>query len=401
VEGLRAIAALSVLTYHVRLFGTRSDHSFGVADHLLAGAGYGVTLFFVLSGFLLWRPFADSLLHGRALPAVGAYARNRALRILPAYWAILLLTAFVLRTALQRYVADPGPLTSPHVLAANLLLIQGYFTSTIETGIGPAWSLCVEVVFYAVLPLLALGAARLAVGRAGSRTRVGVALAPAGVLLGMGVITLISLGANPAALSSGPRGAVIIDQSFLANADLFAFGMAAAVLVLLVQDGRLRFPRAARVSSFSLAAILAATLLAAPIGAMSPTNPTLRSSLTSGLAAGLALLACLLPDDGRPRARTPLLERRPLMLVGLCSYSVYLWHTPVIFLFDRWRIVAHGAVTYIGCLALVLATTLGLSAGTYLLVERPALRRKRTWGQPGETGSAGPDGDGARTGWAV
>ncbi len=55
-------------------------------------------LFFVLSGFLLWRPIASAVLRGRRLPSVRRYARNRALRILPAYWVVLLATALVLQS---------------------------------------------------------------------------------------------------------------------------------------------------------------------------------------------------------------------------------------------------------------------------------------------------------------
>jgi peptidoglycan/LPS O-acetylase OafA/YrhL len=63
---------------------------------------FGVTLSFVLSGFLLYGPFAAAVLRNDRPPDLAKYLRNRALRILPAYWVILLLVAFVLQSAFVR-----------------------------------------------------------------------------------------------------------------------------------------------------------------------------------------------------------------------------------------------------------------------------------------------------------
>ena len=66
------------------------------SDYILPTFHHGVILFFALSGFLLWLPFAAALLNGRRPPSIRAYARNRFLRIAPAYWVILLIASFVL-----------------------------------------------------------------------------------------------------------------------------------------------------------------------------------------------------------------------------------------------------------------------------------------------------------------
>ncbi len=100
IEGLRGIAAASVLTAHVWLISQPSGHFFELGwlnTYVFPQLKNGVTLFFVLSGFLLFLPFVAAALRDEPRPAFDAYLRNRALRILPAYWFILLCTALCFR----------------------------------------------------------------------------------------------------------------------------------------------------------------------------------------------------------------------------------------------------------------------------------------------------------------
>jgi peptidoglycan/LPS O-acetylase OafA/YrhL len=165
IDGLRAIAAGSVLVYHVWRFGDPGGGSpdLGPLSPVMPHLWHGVTLFFVLSGFLLYRPFAAAAMRRAPQPGIGRYLRHRALRILPAYWFVLAVTAFGLEAALV--AGDAGPRTegrpNAELLVVNLLLLQNASPDTIFTGIGPAWSLTVEAGFYLVLPLLALLAVAL------------------------------------------------------------------------------------------------------------------------------------------------------------------------------------------------------------------------------------------------
>ena len=117
----------------------------------------GLTLFFTLSGFLLYRPFAAAIARGTPRQSFPAYLQNRFLRIAPAYWVILLVTALVLGAASVRTASgalEVGRLTDPLDFISSALLLQDYRPETMIIGIGPAWSLAVEVVFYLALPLL-------------------------------------------------------------------------------------------------------------------------------------------------------------------------------------------------------------------------------------------------------
>jgi hypothetical protein len=134
--------------------------------------------------------FVASILRGKPLPSTRRYLRNRALRIAPAYLVILLLVSLVFRSALTHSPdggAHSGALTKPGLLAENALHVQNYTPSSILTGIGPAWSLAVEVVFYLALPGLALLGWILARSASSRQRRRVAALAPALLMLAIGV----------------------------------------------------------------------------------------------------------------------------------------------------------------------------------------------------------------------
>ena len=150
LDGLRAAAAGAVLLTHVggltgyTLTGTP-------ASWVLSRGDVGVPIFFSLSGLLLYRRWAAAALTGGRTGAVAVYLRRRALRILPAYWAVVLIALPVL---------NPGAARHAWPWIQYLLLIQNYdshpwWSGTGATGLAQAWSLVVEVSFYLILPFLA------------------------------------------------------------------------------------------------------------------------------------------------------------------------------------------------------------------------------------------------------
>ena len=188
IDGARALAASSIVVYHVWRYGAADGPvALGPLSRLMPHLPVGVTLFFTLSGFLLYRPFASALARGRTRPDLAAYLRNRALRILPAYWVILLITGVVMGATIVRHDLQRGSLAAhPGLLVRDAFLVQNYDPGTILTGIGPAWSLAIEVAFYLALPILGLAAFALADGaRNGSRRR-WFALLPPFVMLMVG-----------------------------------------------------------------------------------------------------------------------------------------------------------------------------------------------------------------------
>ena len=380
IEGIRAVACTGVVLHHVWITGGRpGEETFAQAVFL--NLGFGVTLFFALSGFLLYRPFAAAIARGGDLPGVREYLRNRALRILPAYWVILLVVAVVLRAADVRDADGAlgvGALDEPVALLKAALLIHDYEPSTLGIGIGTAWSLAVEVVFYLLLPLLVLAAAALARDVAGRGRRVGVLLLPPLLLLLVGLsgkyVAGVVLAAPPAAGFNADWHSVV-ERSFWAQADLFSFGMAAAVIHTEVVDRRLVLHPRWRMPALALAAAIALVCASRTDDGQLSYLP---ENTVMAIAAALLVAVVAFPaTGGRPTPLLRLLELRPVVAAGVASYSVFLWHDPLVAWLGERGVLQPGWGGFAINLAVTALVVGSLSALTYRWIELPALRRKR------------------------
>ena len=143
-DGFRAIAALSVLVGHVT-FLSRANRV-GRLSPYVARTDIGVAFFFLISGFLLYRPFAAAVLGAGDRPRLGPYLKRRILRIVPAYWVALTVSLFVFHT-------------QPHLSVKDLVIFYGFLQIYdkwhILGGIAQAWTLCTEMSFYLFLPFWA------------------------------------------------------------------------------------------------------------------------------------------------------------------------------------------------------------------------------------------------------
>ncbi len=156
LDGVRAIACLSVIVFHLSLI-TTNDVQLWIPTHVpplvraVAFSGdTGVTLFFILSGFLLFLPYAKAMLFEGTWPSARVFYLRRALRILPAYYvSLFLFILFFHREYLHwDHLKDVG---------IFLTLFMDSFVSTYKQINGPFWTLAVEWQFYLLLPILALG----------------------------------------------------------------------------------------------------------------------------------------------------------------------------------------------------------------------------------------------------
>jgi peptidoglycan/LPS O-acetylase OafA/YrhL len=369
LDGLRAVAACSILIYHA------SSHagSRGPLMLLIPPLREGVTLFFCLSGFLLYRTFAAALIRGTPRPSVRRYALRRLLRIAPAYWFILVLTTLALgdMTALRS-------VDGLSVLGRQALLVANYSPRTIWSGLTPSWSLAIELVFYILLPVLAVLAMRLVRNRPGRRRALAAACVPPLLLLAVGVIgkvavTLFSAGEQDTIQHSWHA---VLDGGFLTHADLFSFGMGLAILHVLSADGALAVPGwvdqvLSRVLLYIAPLVLIVGMYTLPLYVYHP---------IIGLLAALLLAKLVLPARATsgPGLLLRTLERPAMVYLGVISYSIFLWNNTVtVFLHQHHLLASPRTGPGLALdIAIVACVTLALSALTYRYVERPFLNAR-------------------------
>lgn len=366
LDGLRALAALAVLLAHVAFqTGLTTDVTVGTLGDLASRLELGVTLFFLLSGFLLYRPYAQAHLAGRPVPVTRTYLRNRALRVLPAYWLLVVVAL---------------PLLTPSVVSAGELLQQGLLLQTLQEGhlhqgLTQTWSLAVEVAFYLVLPLLAWTV------RPGARTGV-QQLRAEGVLLA--AMLAVSV-AWQVAVHAGGLGDERITGLWLPGyLDWFALGMGLAVLRTWadVTGGLPRLRSAAGAAgSWLLVAALLVWLSAGPLGGPRGLEPvTAWESLARHVLYGAACAALLLPVvlADRPTGWHRVLSSPLARWLGRMSYGVFLWHLVALDLVFRLPGLDPFSGRTLLVTALVVPLSLALAAVSHRLVEEPALRLKRS-----------------------
>jgi peptidoglycan/LPS O-acetylase OafA/YrhL len=158
LDGVRAVACLLVLSYHINLI-TRDMHVWTpgrqpLLDALFLSGSTGVTLFFVLSGFLLFLPYAKVLLSLGPWPDSRLFYFRRAWRILPGYYVSLFLLVMLQQ---PQYLAP----SHWHDLALFFVLFMDSTPATFQHLNGPYWTLAIEWQFYLLLPLIALTIRRL------------------------------------------------------------------------------------------------------------------------------------------------------------------------------------------------------------------------------------------------
>jgi peptidoglycan/LPS O-acetylase OafA/YrhL len=143
LTGLRAVASIAIVGTHAAFWtGRYGADTMGL---VWARLDFGVALFFALSGFLLFRPWVSSLVAPAELPDTGKYAWNRVLRIIPAYWIVVVIAFAVLDSTAGSGFGG---------LLRHLALTQIYGDNHIHAGITQSWSLATELAFYAALPML-------------------------------------------------------------------------------------------------------------------------------------------------------------------------------------------------------------------------------------------------------
>jgi peptidoglycan/LPS O-acetylase OafA/YrhL len=353
LDGVRGAAALLVVLTHVGYQTGEVVH--GAHGAALARMDFGVALFFVLSGLLLYRPWVAAEGSGHPGPPWRRYFWRRAIRILPAYWVAL---AAVVLTSGDHSTRD---------VVHNATLIQVYGGGHLLEDFTQTWSLCTEVSFYAVLPVVAAAAARL-------RPVVRV-WAAAAVVLG----SLVWTGAAADGLLPRYAGTWLPG-----HADWFVYGLVLAALAdrhrraptgriaAWVEDFRHR-PGSLLLLAASLGAV-ALTPLAGPrtLALSSPAESVLKETLY-GAVAVLVVGAALVAHPRTVVARV--LTTTPARWCGRVGYGVFLWHLLVLDAAMNLLGTQLFGGDFLRVAALTVVGSLLVASVSWLVVERPLLDR--------------------------
>ena len=368
LDGVRAVAAYGVIATHVG-FNSGESLNNGPFAPVLARLDFGVTLFFLLSGFLLFRPFSVAAQAGEPGPRLGSFWWRRLLRIAPAYWLVIVVVLGVL----TRHSTTSGEWRS------YLLLTQTYVGHNTDPSLTQMWTLAVEIAFYAALPLLAIGARRLSGRRQLSGQLVLLTLMAAGALAG----NLVARG-----VSSDYTVGLLWLPAYL---DWFALGMLLAVASAASADAprwlmSLRSMAAAPGTCWILGGLLfwIATLPLAGPRTLLPASAwewTLKHYLYGGAAFFLLLPVAL----GRTEWIRRLLGNRVMSWLGSISYGVYLWHLPLLIAIQHWLGWASFQGHFLALFILTALVSTAAAAVSWHLFERPLLVRfSRPWLRAGE-----------------
>jgi peptidoglycan/LPS O-acetylase OafA/YrhL len=301
IEGLRAVATFLVLPFHAGLM-------------LFPGGFVGVDVFFVISGFVITGQLLREVDRTGRIGLLGFYAR-RVRRLLPASAVVLAATAVMvwLWVPRIRWETTGGDIVASALYFVNWRLAErsvDYLAEDVTPSpVQHFWSLAVEEQFYLLWPLLVLAAVLLA-ARFGVRRRVAV-------LAGLAIVAVPSL------LWAGHEAVAQPERAYFATTvRIWEFAVGAAVALLVVRLERVPRALAAAIAWAGLAMVLwagrtySADMVWPGYAALVPT-----------VGAGLLIAGGVAAGRGGP---VWLLGRKPMLVVGYLTYSLYLWHWPLL-----------------------------------------------------------------------
>lgn len=327
IDGLRAIAVLSVLLFH--------------AGFDAFGGGYvGVDIFFVISGYLITTIIYREIESGSF--SIAHFYERRFRRILPAVTVVILATlaagAVLFHSHNYHALADSAVAATVFLSNVFFYLHAGYFSAPANSlPLLHTWSLAVEEQYYLFFPLL-----MIAISRYGARRF-------SAWLLLLAIVSFV-IGVAVSESDTAAAFYLIHGRAW----ELFAGSLLATGLIPAIRHRHTRI----------VASLAGIAMLAFSIFAYTP------STVFPGIAAALPVIGTVLlihSGTGGETFVTRCLRVRPLVFIGLISYSLYLWHWPVIVF------VRHYAVTELTAVqsAAMLAATFVLSMASWRYVEKP------------------------------
>ncbi len=324
---MRAVAVLSVVFFHL-------------SRHVLPGGYLGVDMFFVISGYLITAIIRRETQQGQF--SIVRFYDRRIRRVMPALLLVLLVTSVASSVLLlpQDLVGYARSLLATLIFSANIYFWRDtdYFSAAAEQKpLLHVWSLGVEEQFYILFPLILLLLARRW---------------PRGTVPAIAALTMVSLAVDVAAISAGAG----LPAFFLLPTRAWELGVGA--LLALTPPNSAPLGRSADGCAF-----LGALLIGG--GIIHPWDALRFVPVGAPVVAGTALM--ILAGMREPPFMNGLLASRPSVFLGRISYSLYLWHWPIIVLSQYYLVRPLNGPEVLFALPLMVAC----STASWRFVERP------------------------------
>ena len=377
IEGLRGVAVLWVILFHyvvVRAAGFPTDPWVRAIDswsgtHVMVRHGYlGVDLFFLITGFLLTLPWMRHAAENRPPPSAREFYRRRVLRILPAYY-VQLLFVFLICVPLLRDLTHWKTDLAYYLVNFGAHVTMLHYTTPITSASvglnGALWTLALEAQYYLLLPLLAPLVARAPWPSAAGLFALAVAWR---WLAQHDLAPLVDFEMAIGAAWNLPAATIrhLVGTQLPAYLGHFAVGILAGRAWLRWRGRATGAAASAAWLAAAAASVFVIYRMHAPGGVwLGDFNWVLIP-----LAMGVAMVA--LVSTGMPAAR-PLLANPPLIFVGRTSYSAYLYHLPLLLLWNKFGPKDLGWLS----LPLYLSIVLTVAWASWRFVERRYMQTEK------------------------
>ena len=364
LDSLRGISTILIVVYHTSFVsGYTVAHADSVGAYI-DRLNIGVAIFFVLSGFLIFRPFAHSLIHGSPLPKTRSYYLKRAARILPGYWLALFVLAGL----------DALTIVNTSGFIRNVFIVHSFTEHNVFTGIRQAWTLAVEMSFYVVVPAFAYVFVRQARRR----------IASVSVVTLLKALSALFLGAYAFRLFIHQIDFWFLDTAHIwlpSHMDTLALGMGLAVLVEAPASAKtlLKVKNfiANHTGSFVVCSVFV-WLISANINMAIGLNRTeFHIDLLGHFLYGIASVLLVAPFCVDSQALlVKAVSFRLFTWLGTISYGIYLWHMAFLGgnFAEKYMPYTENDGQVLLRFLVVLPASIAIASLSYYVIERPIMR---------------------------
>lgn len=366
LDGLRAAAVVLVMLFHAWFYIPGVPFRSDLSSFPIYYGRTGVQLFFVLSGFLLFLPYARWIFGLQSQPSALQFYKRRILRVGPAYWMVLIILVCV------------HPITRFAIMDAllHVVFLANISPDTMYQINGVFWTMAVEVQFYALLPLIGWGAYALR-----QRVRPGMAVTIVVACLSLISVASIAVEDLQSAHRIPPAPPLLLGWPSLSYW-IGVFGIGIGCSVIYTYSTRIRRSsalQAARLQKGAGRVLLGGILVGLAFTFLPPLHSFPFIHLVYGWVYGAVLYGILFAQSPLRR----LLESRVARFIGLISYSIYLWQTVVMDVIEKrmYGLTSTPARIAVG-FVLEVALTIPLAYVSYQVAERPFFKARQRAHEP-------------------